>query len=168
MRTRNLIKGGRLAAAATVALPVVAGAIVLAPATAHAAGCDGFRLAADLPAGTINEPYHGRVGAEAGTAPYQAAISHGSLPPELTMDSSGVVSGTPLEPGTFSFQATVTDSSAPACADTETLTLKIGTQLDAAIQTVEDLVAVVTQPDLVPCLLSSLNTLLGNGPPSCP
>ena len=50
--------------------------------------------------------------ASGGTAPYLYAISSGSLPAGLSLDtSSGAITGTAMVPGTFTFSATATDSS---------------------------------------------------------
>ncbi len=46
-----------------------------------------------------------------GTAPYSFSVSSGTLPPKLVLDpSSGVLSGTPITAGTFSFTITARDN----------------------------------------------------------
>ena len=50
-------------------------------------------------------------GASGGTAPYTYALSSGTLPPGISFSSSGVISGTPTAPGSYSFGVTATDSS---------------------------------------------------------
>jgi N-acetylneuraminic acid mutarotase len=65
---------------------------------------------ATLPNGTINVPYNQTITAIGGTAPYAFAITSGSLPPGLTLDSGGAMSGTPNTTGVFNFAVTATDS----------------------------------------------------------
>ena len=48
--------------------------------------------------------------ASGGTPPYQWAVMSGTLPPGLTLDPSGILSGTPTTSGSYSFAISVTDS----------------------------------------------------------
>jgi hypothetical protein len=164
--------GSRLVAAAALTVPLGAGIVAIAPAPAFATGCNGFTVAHGLAPGTINEPYSDPVRASNGVTPYHFAVTHGSLPVGLTMSDAGVISGTPLVPGTSTFDVTGTDSSSPVCTDTETLTLKVGTQVDGELGSVEDIVGVVaalaTDPSGVSCLEGTIDTLLNHTPPVCP
>jgi hypothetical protein len=64
-----------------------------------------------LPQGTANVAYSTTLQATGGTTPYSWMISSGSLPGGLSLNSStGAISGTPTQSGTFSFTAHVTDS----------------------------------------------------------
>jgi len=45
-----------------------------------------------------------------GATPYTWSIASGTLPDGLSLDSSGVISGTPISPGTWNFTIQVTDS----------------------------------------------------------
>jgi len=67
-------------------------------------------LTATLPIATVGVPYTYTLQATGGTAPYTYSVAAGSLPPGITMQSDGVISGTPTQPGATSFTATVTDS----------------------------------------------------------
>ncbi len=72
---------------------------------------------AALPGATINVSYSTTLTASGGILPYTWAITSGSLPTGLTLNSStGVISGTPTAAGTYSFTAQVSDTagSAPA------------------------------------------------------
>ena len=69
---------------------------------------------ASLPAGVEGVAYSQSIMATSGLTPYSFAISSGTLPAGLAMDSSGHISGTPAGPaGLSSFSVTVTDSSNP-------------------------------------------------------
>ncbi|WP_377706327.1 putative Ig domain-containing protein [Pseudomonas protegens] len=82
---------------ATVTLTVSAPTLAITPTT--------------LPDGTQGTAYNQTVTATGGTTPYTYAISAGSLPAGLSLNtSSGVISGTPTVSGTFNLTVTVTDA----------------------------------------------------------
>jgi Putative Ig domain len=67
-----------------------------------------------VPAGKINQQYKGIFVAGGGVSPYQYTVASGALPPGLTLDShTGLLTGTPSEPGTFNFAVVVTDKPRP-------------------------------------------------------
>ncbi|MGH9499617.1 MAG: putative Ig domain-containing protein [Terriglobales bacterium] len=69
-----------------------------------------------LAAGTVGVTYNPNaqaLQAASGTPPYTWAITGGSLPPGLTMNSAGVISGVPTTVGTFAFTVQVTDATSP-------------------------------------------------------
>ncbi len=64
-----------------------------------------------LPNGTQGSAYSQTVSASGGTAPYTYAISAGSLPAGLSLNTgTGVLSGTPSASGTFNLTVTATDA----------------------------------------------------------
>ena len=63
---------------------------------------------ASLPSGQVGVGYSAQLTATGGTPPY--TWSAGGLPGDLSVSSSGVVSGTPASDGTFTVSVTVTDS----------------------------------------------------------
>lgn len=82
-------------------------------------------LTPSLPSGTLNQPYVGAaLSATGGRSPYTWDIVSGALPAGLSLDGSGVISGTPV--GVTS-QATfrVRDSSNPQGAVTKPLLISI-------------------------------------------
>jgi hypothetical protein len=62
-----------------------------------------------LPNATLGVFYTQTLHASGGTAPYTYALTAGTLPPGITLSSTGVVSGTPTAVGTSSFTVTATD-----------------------------------------------------------
>jgi hypothetical protein len=65
----------------------------------------------DLPQAVLNNSYSYRLLVEGGTSPYSWSILSGQLPSGLGLDSqSGLISGTPLATGTFTFTVQVSDS----------------------------------------------------------
>src|SRR5690606_36380346 len=71
--------------------------IVLAPAT--------------LPDGVVGSAYDQTLTASGGTAPYTFAVTAGTLPPGLSLDSAGGMTGIPTTAGSYDFTITATDAS---------------------------------------------------------
>ena len=88
-----------------------------------------------LPAGTVNIAYATTLTAGGGILPYAWSIASGSLPPGLTLASTGVISvisGTPTAVGTFSFTVQVRDAGSPPQTATKTLSITI-TSMSTAV-----------------------------------
>ena len=64
-----------------------------------------------LPGATTGAAYSQSISTSGGTSPYGYVISVGSLPPGMTLTSTGTLSGTPTAGGTFNFSIMSTDSS---------------------------------------------------------
>ena len=82
-------------------------------------------LTSTLPGGTQNTFYSVTLGAQGGLTPYSWTLASGTLPPGLTLNTAGVLSGTPTSSGTSTFTVKVTDAEAPAVYVTKQLTLTI-------------------------------------------
>ncbi len=80
---------------------------------------------APLPDATAGGAYSVSLVTTGGLAPYTWTNPGPSLPPGVTLSSAGVISGTPIAIGTFSFALLVTDSYTPAQQATRTFTLSI-------------------------------------------
>jgi hypothetical protein len=66
---------------------------------------------ASMTTGTVGVPYSSAITVSGGTGPYTFAVTSGSLPPGLTLNTTtGAITGTPTTAGPFSFAVTVTDS----------------------------------------------------------
>jgi len=64
-----------------------------------------------LPAGQVGVPYTGGFTVTGGVPPYSWIIAAGALPPGLAINAStGQITGTPTQAGTFNFRGRVTDS----------------------------------------------------------
>jgi hypothetical protein len=80
-----------------------------------------------LPAGQVGATYSTMIQATGGTTPYHWAISSGALPAGLALSATtGTISGTPTNSGSFTFTAKVTDStSSTAQTATKSLTITV-------------------------------------------
>lgn len=63
-----------------------------------------------LPGGTLASGYSQSLSAAGGAPPYSWSLLAGTLPPGLSLNAAGTVSGTTTQVGSFSFTAQVTDS----------------------------------------------------------
>ena len=87
--------------------------------------CPAFAVLPDvLPPGVIGVPYSQTLVTDGGTAPFAWAVSDGSLPAGLTLDSAtGEIAGTPVASGVSVFTATVTDTA--GCTSNATYTFSV-------------------------------------------
>lgn len=65
----------------------------------------------NAPTGVGSQPYAGSISAAGGTAPYTVSVLSGSLPPGISLNSNGNLSGTPTTAGTFNATIRVRDNS---------------------------------------------------------
>jgi len=76
-----------------------------------------------LPAGQINQAYSYTLAASGGAQPYTWSLAAGTLPPGLTLNAAGLISGTPTVAGEFGFTVTVQD--ADLQTDTKLMSLTV-------------------------------------------
>jgi len=77
-----------------------------------------------LPAAETGVSYKASVVAQGGTPPYGWSVSAGSLPQALTLDSTtGLISGSTSQSGTFTFTVMVTDSASQSAGQTFNLSV---------------------------------------------
>jgi len=73
-----------------------------------------------IPGAKLNESYSTTIEAQGGQTPFTWTIDSGSLPNGLSLNSStGVISGTPTETGSFPITVKVEDSQEPPASDTQ-------------------------------------------------
>ncbi len=60
-----------------------------------------------------------------GTGPYRFQPDGGSLPPNLSLSPSGLISGVPTTPGTYTFDVEVLDSADPVNTGLQTMTIAV-------------------------------------------
>jgi len=73
----------------------------------------------------IEQPYSLTLQSSFGTPPYTYQLESGSLPPGLSMDQSGDITGVPTATGQYPFEVLVTDSSQPQQQQTYNYTLNV-------------------------------------------
>ena len=76
-----------------------------------------------LAAGTVGIAYSQTISASGGTGSFTFSVTAGTLPAGLTLDSSGVLSGTPTTAATSSFTITATDSASATGSRTYHVTI---------------------------------------------
>ncbi|SNS43420.1 Putative Ig domain-containing protein [Granulicella rosea] len=102
----------------TLALPVVALAALTISSTS-------------LPAGNIGAAYSSTLAATGGATPYTWTVASGTLPVGLSLSTAGVLSGTPLAAGSYTFTLQLADSESPVVTTSRQFTVAIGTTLAA-------------------------------------
>jgi hypothetical protein len=78
-----------------------------------------------LAAATFGTAYSQTLAATGGSPAYTWSVSSGSLPPGLSLASSGAISGTPTQGGAFAFTASVIDSGSPQQSKTVALSISV-------------------------------------------
>jgi hypothetical protein len=78
-----------------------------------------------LPNGTVGSSYSQSLAAAGGVSPYFWSLASGSLPTGVSLDQSGLISGTPTAAGDYSFVVHVDDSSSPGKSATRSLSIHV-------------------------------------------
>jgi putative Ig domain-containing protein len=82
--------------------------------------------ASQLPRGSVGTSYSQNIGASGGQTPYTWSIQSGTLPDGLTLNQTGIISGTPERPGTASFVLKLTDAVSASVTATLSMTINPG------------------------------------------
>jgi len=80
--------------------------------------------------GTVDTFYNENLSASGGTAPYSFSLLNGTLPDGVTLDITGLLSGTPLNAGTFNFTVFAIDGSLTGTQDYVWIISKAPQQVD--------------------------------------
>ncbi|MEK6323666.1 MAG: putative Ig domain-containing protein [Acidobacteriota bacterium] len=91
-------------------------------------------LASQLPRGAVGATYSQSIGASGGQTPYTWSLQSGSLPDGITLNQTGIISGTPERPVTTSFVLKLTDAVNASVSATLAITINPAT-LGLAIET---------------------------------
>jgi hypothetical protein len=78
---------------------------------------------ASLPNGVVGTAYSQTLAAAKGVPPYSWSITAGSLPPGLTLNLTGIISGTPTSSNTYNFTARVADAAGGTASKALTITI---------------------------------------------
>lgn len=80
-------------------------------------------ITTDITRGTLGQPYSQQLSAANGHAPYTWTLISGTLPAGLSLNASGLISGTPTVYGNFPFVVRATDSTQATAIASFTLTV---------------------------------------------
>ena len=86
-------------------------------------------LTSSLPDAVVGKPYSGQVTLFGGVAPYSVSLTNGPLPAGLSIDNTGLITGTPSAAGNFAFTVQVTDSAGQPSSTTQALSIRIDNPL---------------------------------------
>ncbi len=114
----QMARGGERLATATLPFRLVVTAPPIAIATTS-----------PLPEGLVGSPYSLTMVATGGRAAIIWAVTSGALPPGLSLASSGLLSGVPNGPGTFTFTVQARDDLGPSALRTFTLVIRADADL---------------------------------------
>jgi large repetitive protein len=95
--------------------------------TINAAAPLTITTASPLPGATLNAAYSQQLAASGGTGSHTWELVSGTPPDGITLSSSGLLSGTPSQAGTFQFLVRVRDSQTPPSQSEKTFVLVAGT-----------------------------------------
>src|SRR5207249_364096 len=85
----------------------------------------GFDIANSvLPNGNVGVTYSQTVLGVGGTGPYSFAVTSGTLPDGISLAGNGVLTGTPITTGSFTFTITATDNN--GCIGSGSYTVAVG------------------------------------------
>ena len=80
---------------------------------------------ASPPAATVNTPYTGTIPVSGGTGPYTCALTGGTLPTGLSLNSNCQIVGTPTSSGSTMVTVKATDSSSPTNTNSGPVTITV-------------------------------------------
>ena len=85
---------------------------------------------------TLGTPYSQYLRADGGVPEYTWQVATGTLPLDLSLSSSGVLSGTPTEPGIYNFTVEVSDASSTVA--TSTFSVRVNNKISISTRNLPD------------------------------
>ena len=79
-----------------------------------------------LPAAAQEIPYSAGLTASGGTPPYSWTLVSGALPPEISLEADGTLTGSPIDTGTYGFTVEVTDAAGESAPEALSVTVDLG------------------------------------------
>ncbi|MBL8232657.1 MAG: putative Ig domain-containing protein, partial [Bryobacterales bacterium] len=104
--------------------------------------------ASPLPAGTAGVAYVQTVSATGGLAPYTFSLTTGALPTGLTLNSQGILAGTPTAAGSFNFTVQVSDANRGTATANMALTVRLPSPPSVLLSGLSESVEAAQQPRL--------------------
>jgi WD40 repeat protein len=115
--------------------------------------------------GNVGQPYNATLQANGGTGALSWSVIAGALPAGLTMNSAGMISGTPTNPGPNGFTAQVTDSGSPPMTAMQPLSITVanspGAGLSFTVQPASTIVGQVISPAVQVLVQNSSGPVVG-------
>ncbi|MBL8111495.1 MAG: putative Ig domain-containing protein, partial [Acidobacteria bacterium] len=161
-------------AGALTGTPGTAGVFMVTVVATDAAGCQGFRtypvricpvlslLPATLPEGVFGAAYSVTLAGSSGDSPYVFTLASGALPQGLGLSPDGVLSGSPVSTGAFTFTVRVTDANGCTADVGRTLLIRPDARSDAFGTAVGNAFFAVGRPVGTSPGISIAGSVLGN------
>lgn len=100
-----------------------------------------------LPWANVDVPYSQLFAASGGVAPYTWAMTGGALPPNLTLNAAGLLSGTPVQSGAYTFTVTVAGANGESASRVFTLVVALPPTPAVSITGLPDSLSPAQQPE---------------------
>jgi hypothetical protein len=120
---------GSLANPGVYSTAAVSGITTSGSLTVQVTGVPYITSPGSLANGSVGVGYFASFTASGGTAPYTFTNDSGTLPPGLTLSTSGLLSGTPATGGTYTFSVRVADSASAFSSRTYTVSFATGVNI---------------------------------------
>ena len=155
-RTVTVTPAANATGTATIAVTVSDGTLTATDQFVVNVACPSAIGLSALPVGLVDAPYAQTIAASGGSGSYAFALAHGTLPAGLTLSSSGLLSGTPAQTGSFTFGVTATDTQS-GCSGSRDYAVTIGHAVTAGQVVISEFRLRGRDPDGIGPLLAQAN-----------